>query len=135
MNNHLNNLKRLNGGKGVTRYEYITSTDELYRNFIESKQDLNYALRKEVKRDRYVMNKEGLERQIKEDINETLMQEIDQLDSLVAADVTNKIYGMLGSGSVGANSSFAANIGKTLGKALAKGTFTLLDEITKYDND
>lgn len=132
--NHMRNLKNLNGGVGVTNYEYITNTDELYRNFMESKKDLSYALRKEVKRDRYVMNAEGLKKELYEVINQDMISALNELDSLVAQDVINKANTMANSGTIGNNNSFAKDIGSLLGKALGKGAYTFIDSIVNDDN-
>lgn len=65
MDNHLRNLSRQVGGDVTDKYRFITSSDELYKAFRESKADLHYALKKETQRDRYIItNSEALEQAI-----------------------------------------------------------------------
>ena len=62
MQRHAHNLKKSAGlhGNNSVRYEYILTVDQLEDAMLKSVDDLNYPLRKEVKRDRYVLNSKAL---------------------------------------------------------------------------
>ena len=64
MKHHLRNLKKQIGqsGNGIIKYEYIVSREELIDSYIHRMDDLGYPLRVEPKRDRYVVNKQALEK-------------------------------------------------------------------------
>ena len=57
-----------------TNYTKIMTWQEYKQSLVENMADLNYPLRKEVKRDRYVLNKEGLEQAINKAVKETMEQ-------------------------------------------------------------
>ena len=65
MRRHLNNLSRQVGGDVTDKYRFITSSDELYKSFMESKADLRYALKKETKRDSECANNKKGRKNIK----------------------------------------------------------------------
>ena len=64
MAQHQRNIKKQLGqsGNGSIKYEYIVSRDELIDSYIHRMDDLGYPLRVEPKRDRYVVNKQALEK-------------------------------------------------------------------------
>lgn len=132
---HTNNLRRaaglgtISGGGG--KYQYITDTDELTKAYMQSKADLNYALRKEVKRDRYILNRQALQQSIVDTVIQVLMQNLDILADMVAADVVYNVNAAFGNaaGAARKNSSLTDMLGKQLGRALAEAPFKLLDEI------
>ncbi|MBR4461304.1 MAG: hypothetical protein IKS51_01815 [Erysipelotrichaceae bacterium] len=64
MAHHQHNLKKQLGqsGNGTIKYEYITSREELIDSYIHRLDDLGYPLRIEPKRDRYIFNKQALEK-------------------------------------------------------------------------
>lgn len=74
--NHQRNFDILAGRRGnkYTNYEWIITKDDLVGSYLKSMADLGYPLRKEVKRDRYVLNKEALEKAIEKTIEETMKQ-------------------------------------------------------------
>lgn len=57
------------------------------QSLVENMADLNYPLRKEVKRDRYVLNKEGLEQAINKAVKETMEQMSKEVDEWINQDV------------------------------------------------
>ena len=56
MSRHQNKLSNITGNDVSRRYSYILTGNDLLNAYLNSKKDLNYALRKEVKRDRFVLN-------------------------------------------------------------------------------
>lgn len=141
MDNHLRNISRELGRDITNKYNYITSTDELTQAFIEAKRDLNYPLRKEVKRDRYVLNSEALEKALEEAINKTF-NEVENGMTELANDTINDVICALNGITVTNNQfvakpskrSFAADLGKMLGKAIAKSTIKVFDDIINGNN-
>ena len=129
VNNHMRNIRIASGV-----YEYTNTTEELYNAMIRTRADLNYSLRKEVKRDRYVANKRGLEESIIKAVNQVLEKELDNFGTLVAEDVSNKVYSTIGGATGGMKSSFSMDIGKTIGRALGQAPFKILDEIMKDED-
>ena len=63
-----------------TNYTKIMTWQEYKQSLVENMADLNYPLRKEVKRDRYVLNKEGLEQAINKAVKETMEQMSKEID-------------------------------------------------------
>lgn len=126
-------LQRYADGKGITKYSFITSSDELYQSFMQSRLDLNYALRKEVKRDRYISNSQGLQKEIESYIDKILTQYEQQFVNAVASDIAataesmmdNAVYNGTSSSNQGLLKASAA-IGKIIGTTIAKGITELL---------
>ena len=129
MENHLKNLAVLSGNDEITRYEYILSQNQLYKAYFNSRRDLRYALRKEVKRDRYIENIEGLEKNLQKEIMNIIMQGSDAIADMVTSDMVNSINSAIGGGASVKNSTFEVNMGKALGKAFGELPFVLLDEV------
>ena len=136
MNHHMKNISRQVGHDVTNRYSYITSSDDLTNALLESHRDLDYALRKEVKRDRFVLNSQALEKALEEAINKTF-DEVENGLSELADDTINDIVSALNSLTVSNNQfvipkakrSFAADVGKMLGKAIAKSTIKIFDDM------
>lgn len=60
-------------GKSIAeKYMMINSSDELYKSFMNNRHDLHYALKKEVSRDRFVVNEEALTKAIQEACGQAL---------------------------------------------------------------
>lgn len=68
MAQHHRNIKKQLGqsGNGSIKYEYIASREELIDSYIHRLADLDYGLKVEPRRDRYVMNKQELEKTLVE---------------------------------------------------------------------
>ena len=58
--------------KKQTKYEYIRSFQEYRESLMRNMDDLGYPLRKEVKRNRYVLNSKGFDEAIEKAIEETM---------------------------------------------------------------
>lgn len=117
------------------RYTFIADTDDLYNSFVSSHKDLSYPLRKEVKRDRYVMNSQGLQKDIQKVVDETLQKSIEPLIDLVSTDIATEAYSKLSeihnTGTI-RHTSQINRLGAMLGKIIGKG---LVDGITKLFDD
>ena len=59
--------------------------------YFDSHKDLNYALRKEVKRNRVVMNPAGLEKELNRICGNAIIKASKELAELVAADARNEV--------------------------------------------
>ncbi|MCM1265430.1 MAG: hypothetical protein NC200_04450 [Candidatus Gastranaerophilales bacterium] len=120
------------------RYTMILDTNDLYNNFVSAHRDLSYPLRKEVKRDRYIMNSAGLEKDIEKVIDEAIQKAATPLIDLVSTEIANEAYSKLEaihngvSGSYIKNTSKINNIGSILGKALGK---SIVEGVTQLLND
>lgn len=138
-------LKRYSNRNNTTgnKYETIIGTDELYRNFIQAHRDLSYSLRKEVKRDRFVLNSEGLEKDIEEYVIECLNKyQQDFIEGSIAMILNgvqnsiNSISGTYGNMTITTNNSIgsiANSITVIAGKAIAKGIVDMIDSAMDID--
>ena len=110
MKNHIGNLKRTAGqNPSGNRYEYILSQDDLMRAYFESRRDLAYNLRKEVKRDRFILNSAGLEKELKKICDDAIQKASKQLAELVAADARNEVERQIGAALSGKSAATASN--------------------------
>ena len=91
MRNHIGNIKRAAGTAGGTRYEFILSQDDLLRAYFESHKDLNYNLRKEVKRDRFILNSSAMQQEINKICGNAIQKAGKELAELVAVDARTEI--------------------------------------------
>lgn len=145
MAHHQRNLKKQLGKNGnwTTKYEYIVSRDELIESYIHRMDDLGYPLRVEPKRDRYVVNKQALEKalieastqalnQIQEDIIHWVEQDVSQMIEESAYDIYNSIT-ELGSYNVNHKNTnnkkhWATKLGERFGKALGQSISKIIDD-------
>lgn len=120
--------------KGISdRYTFIADTTDLYNNFISSHRELSYPLRKEVKRDRYILNSQGLKKDIEKVVDEALQKAATPLIDLVSTEIANEAYSKLynihnGIQYTSKINSLGSMLGKALGKALVEGITGLLKE-------
>ena len=92
MEHHIAQMKKTVGLKGDgTKYEFITSQDELINSYLHRMDDLGYPLRVEPKRDRYVVNKKTLEDALIYASNETLKRMDKEINDWIINDVKKKI--------------------------------------------
>ena len=132
--NHLKNLSII-AGHPVTRYEYIVSQDDLFKAYANAHKDLRYALRKEAKRDRFILNTEGMQKTINETMIDVFTEASDVLSDAVSTDIINKVQGAFnGSGAASSKSSFSADVGSMLGKAFGQSLVNLFDELLDPDD-
>lgn len=98
MRNHIANINRAAGNSGTgSRYEFIMSQDDLMNAYFKSHRDLNYALRKMSKRDRFlVANSAGLEKELKRICDDAIQKASKQLAELVAQDARNEVERQIG---------------------------------------
>ena len=127
-------IERYKTQKGISdKYTFIADTTDLYNGFISSHRDLSYPLRKEVKRDRYIMNSQGLQKDIEKVVDEELQKAAIPLIDIVSTDIANEAYSKLEDIHNGAThtskiNSLGSMLGKLLGKSIAEGVTGLLKE-------
>lgn len=110
MRNHIGNINRVAGNSGTgSRYEFIMSQDDLMNAYFQSHRDLAYNLRKEVKRDRFVLNSAGLEKELKRICDDAIQKASKQLAELVAADARNEVERQIGAALSGKSAATASN--------------------------
>ena len=120
--------------KGISdRYTFIADTTDLYNNFISSHRELSYPLRKEVKRDRYILNSQGLQKDIEKVVDESLQKAVEPLIDLVSTDIANEAYSKLydihnGITHKSQTNKLGAMLGRVLGKSLVEGITHILDD-------
>lgn len=142
MKSHIGQLQRAAGGKGTgSRYEYILSQDELMNAYMQSRKDLNYALRKEAKRDRFVMNSAGVQKEMNKICNTAIQEASKQMAAMIEQDARNAIERAMcsisGTPAPAANSrnnNTGALLGRSLANGLMKGIGGILDDMMSSDD-
>lgn len=117
----------------TSKYTFIADTTDLYNSFVSSHRDLIYPLRKEVKRDRYILNSQGLQKDIEKVIDEALDKAATPLIDLVSTDIANEAYSKIydihnGIKHTSKINSLGSMLGKVLGKSIVEGITGLLKE-------
>jgi hypothetical protein len=136
MQSHIGNLHRAVGTDGSGKYSYLLTSNDVLKSYYESKKDLPYPLRKEVKRDRYIYNADGLQKDLIEIVNNAIQEAEKELSNLVSDDIVNMVYdkinGVVGavSNKTKATSKAAAIFGRTLAKSLMNGLSKIYNDIT-----
>ena len=135
---HLGNLSRAIG-HDVGKYEYILSSNQLLKSYYESKKDLPYPMRKEVKRDRYIYNADGLQKDLTDLVNDVLESEEKRISDIVSDDIVNMVYekinGVVGaaSGSNKSTSKTYSMIGAMAARSIINGISAIMDDIRNPD--
>ena len=130
----MNITERYKVQKGIgDKYTLIADTTDLYNSFISSHRDLSYPLRKEVKRDRYILNSQGLQKDIEKVVDEALQKAATPLIDLVSTEIANEAYSKLedihnGVKHASKINSLGSMLGKVLGKSIVEGITGLLKE-------
>ena len=117
----------------ASKYMLITDTNDIYNSFVSAHRDLSYPLRKEVKRDRYILNSQGLQKDIEKVVDEALQKAATPLIDLVSTDIANEAYSKLedihnGVKHTSKINSLGSMLGKILGKSIVEGVTGLLKE-------
>lgn len=73
--------------KRQTKYEYIRSFQEYRESLMRNMDDLGYPLRKEVKRNRYVLNSRGLEEAINKAVEQAVKKEVESITKWIDTEV------------------------------------------------
>ena len=114
MRNHIANINRVAGNSGTgSRYEFIMSQDDLMNAYFNSHRDLAYNLRKEVKRDRIVMNAAALEKELKKICDDILQNASKELAELVAQDARTEVERQLNAALSGRPAAASNNISRS----------------------
>ena len=130
----MNEIERYKIQKGMSnKYPFIADTTDLYNSFVSSHRDLSYPLRKEVKRDRYILNSQGLQKDIEKVVDEALQKAATPLIEIVSTDIANEAYSKLynihnGIKHTSKINSLGSMLGKLLGKSIVEGRTGLLKE-------
>ena len=115
MKNHIANINKVAGNSGTgSRYEFIMSQDDLMNAYFKSHQDLNYALRKQSKRDRFlVANSAGLQKELKRICDDILQNTSKELAELVAQDARTEVERQLNAALSGTTAAKSSNISRS----------------------
>lgn len=130
----MNEIERYKIQKGMSnKYTFIADTTDLYNSFVSSHRDLSYPLRKEIKRDRYILNSQGLQKDIEKVVDEALQKAATPLIEIVSTDIANEAYSKLydihnGIKHTSKINSLGSMLGKVLGKSIVEGITGLLKE-------
>ena len=146
---HLGNISRQVGHDVSKRYSYIVSQDDLTNAWLQMHNDLGYPLMMDSKYHRAIVyNKQGLEKQIAQMVNDCIIANIKELESMVAEDIGKDIESMLNGLVQAANGT--VTLGKTssrsggsatnkfasaLAKGLVKGVSKIIDDMTNPKDD
>jgi len=137
MQGHIGNLQRAVGNDGsYGKYSYIISSNELLKSFYNSKKDLSYPLRKEVKRDRYIYNADGLQKDLVNLVNDVLQDVEKPFANMIASDIIAAVNTSVGAAAAKGTSS-SSKAAALFSKAFAKGIFGGLTKIidSMFDDD
>ena len=146
---HMGNLSRQVGHDVRNKYSYIVNQDDLTNAYLQMKNDLGYPLMVDSKyRRAIVYNKEGLEKQITDMINNCIISNIEELESAILEDVGSDIESMLNGLVQGTNGTITIGNGRdrsggkaiyrfanTMAKAVVKGVGKIIDNIIDFKED
>lgn len=134
MKNHMRKIGSLVSNDVTNKYRYILSGDDIVSAYAKMKDELGYPLMMDSKHRRAIVyNKKGLEKQIQNVINNSIVENIQLLDTFVAQDVTNKINNAIGN-KTNSSSNLGSMIGSVLGKGIVNGISSIVDDML-YSND
>ena len=141
MKRHIGNINKSAGTTSGTRYEFILSQDDLLRAYFESHKDLAYNLRKEVKRDRFVLNSAAMQQEINKICGKAIQGASKELAELVAADARTEIekqicaaFGSSNPAAKRSNKNSTSALSNAIVGGLASGLGSILNDMF-YDND
>lgn len=144
MNKHLGNISRAVGHDVTNKYSYIISSDDLTNAYVKMKDELGYPLMMDSKyRRAIVYNKKGLEKKIKDIINNSIINNIYLMDKIVVEDIVTQLNSITqnsnGILSVGKRSSTNTNAINMFANSMLKGVLngidSILDDITKQKDE
>lgn len=143
MKHHLNNIGRIIGHDVSHRYSYILNENDLYRAYTQMRDELGYPLMVDSKyRRAIVYNKKGLEKQIRQSINDTIISNIHLLERMVVEDIVGMLNGIVqsanGTITIGksAVSKSATNLFvDAMVKGVVKGVGNVIEDMTNPKDD
>ena len=149
MRHHLGNISRQVGHDVSKRYSYIVNQDDLTNAWLQMHNDLGYPLMMDSKYHRAIVyNKQGLEKQIAQMVNDCIIADIKELERMVAEDIGNDIESMLnglvqsangtitlGKASSRSGGSATNKFASALAKGLVKGVSKIIDDMTNPKDD
>lgn len=123
---------KISKGKDHSKYEYILNHESLINAYLQSRADLDYRLKKEVKRDRYIENKAALQKELTAAIEAALRSGSKNISAIIAQDIHDAVEAaFMGAASGTAPNRSSFDLGSMIGRALGQMPFKLLDEIHK----
>lgn len=143
MKHHMNNLGRLVGHDVSNRYSYIVSQNDLVNAYVQMKDELGYPLMMDSKyRRAIVYNKKGLEKQIRQSINDTIINNIHLLERMVVEDIVAMLNGIVQSangtivlGKGGVSKSATNLFVDAMVKGVVKGVGSIIEDMTNPKDD
>ena len=127
--------------KKQDKYEYILSGNELYKQFAEARAEA-YALRKEIKRNRYIYNAEGMQSDIEKIVIGAIINTVEEMEKVVCDDISSmleeEINGIIQSGNstivlgkTKKHSNVNIKLARLLAKEIVKGIANVIEDTVK----
>lgn len=140
---HITNLKKSANllGSGSIKYEHILTKDQLINSYLQQMNELGYLLRKEVKRNRYVLTSDSLDEVINKAVNIAIEQIETEIQAFINNNVTqgitqatNEVLGTLNFNGQAlqvkaTNGHWETRLGRYLGRALANNLIYVLKDL------